>query len=53
MSAKNSGGPNESANRASGSATIASASAAKTPPTNEPIAAMPSAVPARPCRAIW
>jgi hypothetical protein len=52
ISAKNSGGPKVSARRASGGATRISASVAAMPPMNEPIAAMPSAVPPRPCFAI-
>ena len=50
--AKNSAGPNFSASVASGMATTTSATVASTPPTNEPMAAMPSADPARPWRAI-
>ena len=50
--AKNSAGPNFSASVASGMATTTSAMVASVPPTNEPMAAMPSAEPARPCRAI-
>ena len=53
ISAKNSGGPNFNATCASGGATTTSAMVAKIPPTNDPIAAMPSAVPPRPCLAIW
>ena len=50
--AKNSGGPKLNATRASGGATTTSATVATMPPTNDPIAAMPSAVPPRPCLAI-
>ena len=53
ISAKNSGGPKLKATRASGGATTTRAMVATMPPTNEPIAAMPSAVPPRPCLAIW
>ena len=53
ISAKNSGGPNLSASLASGAAMSASAIDATSPPMNDPIAAMPSAVPPRPCLAIW
>ena len=52
-SAKFSGGPNCSAIRVSGTATTAMARVAKVPATKEPIAAMASALPALPCRAIW
>ncbi len=48
MRAKNSAGPNFSASEASGMATTTSATVASVPPTNEPMAAMPSADPARP-----
>ena len=51
-SAKNSGGPKLSASRERGVATTTSAVAATMPPMNEPMAAMPSAVPARPFLAI-
>ena len=53
MRAKNSGGPKLSATRASGGATTTRAMVAVMPPTNDPMAAMPSAVPPRPCLAIW
>ena len=53
MRAKNSGGPKLKATRASGGATTTSAMVAAMPPMNEPMAAMPSAVPPRPCLAIW
>ena len=52
MRAKNSGGPKLNAKRASGGATTISARVAKIPPMKEPIAAMPRAVPPRPCLAI-
>jgi hypothetical protein len=52
ISAKNSGGPNFSANCARGRATAVSASVANMPPMNEPIAAIASAAPARPWRAM-
>ena len=50
--AKNSGGPKRSAKRVSGSATRTRPNTATVPPTNEPMAAMASAAPARPCLAI-
>ena len=50
-SAAYSGGPKSSANPATSGATRVSATIDRVPPTNEPMAAMPSAVPARPCRA--
>ena len=53
MRAKNSAGPNFRASEASGMATATSATVASVPPTKEPMAAMPSADPARPCLAIW
>ena len=52
ISAKNSGGPNLSASRVSGTASSTSPSVATMPPTNEPSAAIVSAGPARPWRAI-
>ena len=52
ISAKNSGGPKLKASRASGGATMISARVAAIPPMKEPMAAMPSAVPPRPCFAI-
>ena len=52
MRAKNSGGPNESATRASGGAATTRTRVATVPPMNEPIAAIASAAPARPWRAI-
>ena len=52
ISAKNSGGPKLNASRASGGATTISAIVATMPPMKEPIAAIPSAVPPRPCLAI-
>ena len=53
ISEKYSAGPNLSAMAASGGAAIQIAKVAAEPAKNEPIAAMPSAGPARPCRAIW
>jgi hypothetical protein len=50
MRAKNSAGPNFSASEASGTATTTRATVAKVPPTNEPMAAIPRADPARPWR---
>ena len=49
---KNSAGPNFKASVASGMATTTRAMVATVPPTNEPIAAMASAEPARPWRAM-
>jgi hypothetical protein len=51
-SARYSGGPKASANRASGGASSISATTLTVPATNEPIAAIASAGPARPCRVI-
>ena len=51
--AKYSGGPKESAARASGGAISIRPSVPITPAMNDPMAAMPSAAPARPCSAIW
>ena len=53
ISEKYSAGPNCSAMAASGGAAKQISSVATQPAKNEPIAAMPSAGPARPCRAIW
>ena len=53
MSEKYSGGPNLSAISASGGPKSAISSVPTQPAKNEPMAAMPSAGPARPCRAIW
>jgi hypothetical protein len=53
ISAKYSGAPKLSAARASGGAATASTSVATVPAKNEPNAAVASAGPARPCRAIW
>ena len=50
---KYSAGPNFSATSASGGANAAISTVATQPAKNEPIAAMPSAGPARPRRAIW
>ena len=52
ISAKNSGGPNFSARRVSGTASSTSPRVATMPPKNDPIAAIASAGPARPWRAI-
>ena len=52
MRAKYSGGPNRSANSATGGATSISRTTPVVPATNEAIAAIPSAGPARPLRAI-
>ena len=48
-----SGGPKASATLASGGASSIRPSVPKVPAMNEPMAAMPSATPARPCSAIW
>ena len=53
MSAKVSGGPKASDQRASAGDTSMSSTTPQVPATNEPIAAMPSAAPARPWSAIW
>src|SRR6185503_18726239 len=53
MSAKVSGGPNESDQRASSGDTSMSSTTPMVPAMNEPNAAMPSAGPALPCCAIW
>jgi hypothetical protein len=53
ISAKVSGGPNESAHFASSGDTSISSTTPMVPAMNEPMAAMPSAAPARPCSAIW
>ena len=53
ISEKYSDGPNFSATSASGGAATAMISVATQPAKNEPSAAMASAGPARPCRAIW
>ena len=52
ISEKYSGGPNFSATAASGGAAKQISSVATLPAKNEPMAAMPSAGPARPCLAI-
>ncbi|GAA1186601.1 hypothetical protein GCM10009608_22810 [Pseudonocardia alaniniphila] len=52
VSATYSGGPKETASDASGGASSVSPTTARIPPMNEPIAAIPSAGPARPCLAI-
>src|SRR5207245_5352265 len=53
ISEKYSAGPNFSATSASGGANSAMITVDTQPAKNEPIAAMPSAGPARPWRAIW
>ena len=53
ISEKYSAGPNLSATSASGGAKAATTIVANVPAMNEPRAAMASAVPARPLRAIW
>ena len=52
MSEKYSAGPNSSASLVSGTPSAAMVSVATVPAKNEPSAAMPSAIPARPCFAI-
>ena len=51
-SAKISGGPNRSATAVSGGASSMMPTTLRVPAMNDPIAAMPRAGPARPCRAI-
>ena len=53
MIAKYSAGPNSSATRISGRASSISSTTLAVPATKEPMAAIPRAGPARPCRAIW
>jgi hypothetical protein len=53
ISEKYSAGPNLSASSASGGAAVAMTRVATQPAKNEPIAAVASAGPARPCLAIW
>jgi len=53
ISEKYSAGPNSSARLVSGAPSAATSTVATQPAKNEPIAAMESAGPARPCRAIW
>ncbi len=53
ISAKYSAGPNLNATSESGGANAAISTVATEPAKNEPIAAMASAGPARPLRAIW
>ena len=53
ISEKYSAGPNSSAMLVSGAAAAAMITVATQPAKNEPIAAMASAGPARPCIAIW
>ena len=53
ISEKYSGEPNFSANSASGGPNKAISSVPTVPAKNEPMAAIASAGPARPCRAIW
>ena len=53
ISAKYSGAPNDCPTRASGGASVAITAVATVPAKNEASAAMVSAAPARPCRAIW
>ena len=52
ISEKYSAGPNSSARPVSGAARAATRTVATQPAKNEPIAAIESAAPARPCRAI-
>ena len=53
ISEKYSAGPKIIASLVSGTARAATTSVANEPAKNEPMAAMPSAAPARPCFAIW
>ena len=53
ISEKYSAGPKCAATAASGAASSAQISVATVPATNEAMAAIASAGPARPCRAIW
>ena len=53
MIAKYSVGPNSSATRTRGRASSMRRTTLAVPATKEPMAAMPSAGPARPWRAIW
>jgi hypothetical protein len=53
MMAKYSAGPNSSATRTSGRARSISSTTLIVPATKDPMAAIPSAGPARPWRAIW
>ena len=53
ISAKFSGGPNRIATAAIAGAKNVMTMTPSVPATNEPMAAMPSAAPARPCLAIW
>ncbi len=53
MIAKYSAGPNWSATRIRGRASSMRSTTLTVPATKDPIAAIPSAGPARPCRVIW
>jgi hypothetical protein len=53
ISEKYSAGPNKSARLVSGAPSAATSTVATQPAKNDPIAAIASAAPARPCRAIW
>ena len=53
ITASISGGPKLSANSANGGARATSRASEMIAATNEPIAEIASAAPARPCRAIW
>ncbi|MNC90151.1 hypothetical protein D3C83_62150 [compost metagenome] len=53
ISAKYSGGPKVTAQSASGGAASISSTTLSVPAMNDPIAAIPSAAPARPLSAIW
>src|SRR3954453_9902561 len=53
ISEKYSAGPNFSASAVSGTPSAATSTVEKQPAMNEPIAAIASAGPARPCLAIW
>ena len=53
ISEKYSAGPNSSARLVSGAPSAATSTVDTQPAKNEPMAAIESAAPARPCRAIW
>jgi hypothetical protein len=53
ISEKYSAGPNSNAKPVNGAPSAATRTVATQPAKNEPIAAIASAAPARPCRAIW
>ena len=53
ISEKYSAGPNSRARLVNGAPSAATSTVATQPAKNEPMAAIESAAPARPCRAIW